>query len=408
MEDQDFDVIVYGATSFVGQIICRYMVREYGVDGDLKWAIAGRSANKLEHVKNALGESASQLPKIIADASNESALKALCAQTKVVLSTVGPYALYGEPLIRACVATGTDYCDLTGEVQWIYRMIKKYQSQAQLSGARIVNCCGFDSVPSDLGVFFLQQQAKAQFGAPCSVIKMRVKAAKGGVSGGTAASMMQVMREVKADSEVRSILRDPFALCFDDTQKPRQPQVMGAVRDTDSAGWLGPFLMEGINSRVVHRSNKLLGYAYGNDFCYSEAQMTGKGRKGWLAAQALTWGTGGVMLASAFGPTRWLLENYVMPAPGEGPSPAEQKNGFYDLRFWGETAQGDRLQVKVTGDQDPGYGSTAKMVSEAAVCLAKDAETRQEGGFWTPSSVMGEALLERLQQRAGLVFTELE
>lgn len=411
MSQPQFDIVVFGATSFVGQILSRYLLEQYGVDGPVKWAIAGRSEGKLVNLKTDLGISATDLEHITADASDEKALTDMVRQTRVIVSTVGPYALYGEPLVKVCVTEGKGYCDLTGEVQWIRRMITKYEDQAKQTGARIVHCCGFDSIPSDLGVFFLQQQAEKQFGAPCPTIKMRVKAAKGGASGGTVASLMNVVKEATADPALRKELANPFSLCPKGFKSSRrQHNVKGAEFDKDLGVWLAPFVMGAINARIVHRSNYLQSTAYGQEFAYDEAMMMGKGLKGRLAATSMAAGLGGFMVASAIKPSRWVLERFIMPKPGEGPTDKAQEEGFYDLRFIGITADGQRIRTKVTGDRDPGYGSTGKMLGEAAMCLAFDFEPEQgqeaktNGGFWTPASLMGNKILDRLKVRSGLRF----
>ena len=409
MTDKPFQIVVFGATSFVGQIICQYLTDTYGVDGEVKWAAAGRNLDKLNEVKATLGGAASNLTLLQADANDPKQLAALCDKAGVILSTVGPYALYGEPMVKACVETGTDYVDLTGETQWIRAMLIKYEKQAQASGARIVNCCGFDSIPSDLGVHFLQKQAKEKFGAPCTRVKMRVKAAKGGASGGTVASMLNIVQEATKDAELRKQLGNPYALCIDNAvNSARQPDVKSATKDPDFNAWLAPFVMAAINTRIVHRSNALLKGGYGKDFAYDEAMLTGSGTSGWLKAQAITGALGGFVVGAALKPTRWLMEKFVLPAPGEGPSPEEQKNGFYDIRFHGKTAAGEEIRTKVTGDRDPGYGSTAKMISEAALCLGVDTPASVVGGgFWTPATALGDKLIERLEAKAGLQFKVL-
>jgi short subunit dehydrogenase-like uncharacterized protein len=406
MPQPQYDLIVFGATSFVGQILSQYLVDTYGVDGDVRWAAAGRSLSKLEALKGSLGEGAVALPLIAADASDETALQTMCDKTRVVISTVGPYALYGEPLVKICAESGTDYCDLTGEVQWIRQMVTKYEAKAKASGARIVHCCGFDSIPSDMGVYFLQQQAQEQFGEPCIRVKMRVKAIKGEASGGTVASLMNVVKEAGKSPALRKELANPYSVCPEGYGSgKRQPDVKTGVYDDDFSVWIAPFVMAAINTRIVQRSNALFDNAYGVGFEYDEAMITGKGMKGWAAAQGMTIGLGGFMLASAIKPTRWLLERFVVPAPGEGPSPEAQKNGYYDLRFIGKTADGRLIKAKVTGDQDPGYGSTAKMLGQAGLCLAQDfPKTEKEGGFWTPSTMFGDKLIERLVANAGLTF----
>ena len=408
MSDSQFDVVVFGATSFVGQILCQYLFDTYGTDGELKWAAAGRSQDKLEQVKASLGDAASALPLITANANDADSLDALCAQTRVVVSTVGPYALYGEPMIKACVNSGTDYCDLTGEAQWIADMLEQYEATAKKNGARIVHCCGFDSIPSDMGVYFLQQQAQARFNAPASTVRMRVKVAKGGVSGGTVASMMNIAEEAGKDPALRKKLANPYLLCPPDHGfKSRQTSIGLASYDDDFNAWVGPFVMDAINSRVVHRSNALQNARYGKEFTYDEAMMTGRGVKGRLAAYGITGALGGFFTASAFKPTRWVVEKFV-PKPGEGPSPEAQKNGFYDLRFVGKTTDGKIIKTKVTGDRDPGYGSTGKMLGEAGMSLAFDVPAEKQGGFWTPSSLLDGKLYERLTSKAGLTFEVLE
>lgn len=409
MSQARFDVIVFGATSFVGQILCDYLFRRHGLDGGVKWAMAGRSPSKLESVRAALGEGAAGIELMVADAADEEALRAMCAQTGVVISTVGPYALYGSPLVKACVETGTDYVDLTGEAQWIHRMIEEHESRARKSGARLVHCCGFDSIPSDLGVHFHQKTAMEKFGEPATRIRMQVARIKGGASGGTVASILNIAREMASNPSLRKILANPYSLVPGGQARVRQPNVKTPQRDAETGAWLGPFVMAAVNTRIVHRSNALQDYPWGVDFLYDESMRMGRGLKGGLSATALTGGLAAFMVGAALPPSRWLMENYMLPKPGEGPSPEQQKNGMYDLRFYGTTASGNKLITKVTGDRDPGYGSTARMLGEAGVCLAHDiARTDVGGGFWTPATALGDALLARLQQHAGLTFEVID
>jgi short subunit dehydrogenase-like uncharacterized protein len=405
MNSPSFDVVVFGATSFVGKILCRYLWEQYGAQGELKWCAAGRSMPKLEELRNSLGATAAALPLAVADAADGDALRRLCASARVVVSTVGPYALYGEPLVKVCAESGTDYCDLTGEVQWIRRMLQRYEESARRSGARIVHCCGFDSIPSDLGVHFLQGQAMQRFGAPCSQIKMRVKAMRGGFSGGTAASIMNVVKEAAANPALRKELADPYSLCLPDrVPTVKQPEVKSAEFDVDFDAWVAPFVMGGINTRIVHRSN-YLSKAYGASFLYDEAVLTGREMKGRLSAVAASAGITGFMLGAALRPTRALLEKFLLPKPGEGPSSEAQRTGFFDLRFLGITADGRRLRGRVSGDRDPGYGSTAKMLGQAVACLALDVgKAAKPGGFWTPATIFGDRLIQRLTARSGLAF----
>jgi short subunit dehydrogenase-like uncharacterized protein len=405
------DFVVFGATSFVGQILVRYLADHLAGMADApRWAIAGRSAAKLEQVRQGLGAAGRALPVIVADAADETQLRALCAQTRAVVSTVGPYALYGEPLVKVCAASGVDYCDLTGETQWIRRMIARYEDAARQSGARIVHCCGFDSVPSDMGVHYLQQQARRQWGAPATAVKMRVRTLKGGASGGTVASVINVVREAAADPALRKALFDPYALCPDGHGfTARQHMVRGAAFDADFDAWIAPFVMAAINERVVHRSNALSGQAYGSRFTYDEATLTGGGFAGRLRGLALTAGLGAFMAGVVVPPVRMLLERFLLPKPGEGPSPAEQAAGRFDLRFVGRSDAGQILRVKVTGDRDPGYGSTGKMLGQAILSLALDhtrdgVKTGRGGGFWTPATMFDERFIERLTRDAGLSF----
>lgn len=410
MASTRFDLVVFGATSFVGQILARYLLEQYGVSGELRWAIAGRSQARLDELLQSLGPTAAGLPTLVADAADEAALAKLCATTRVVASTVGPYALYGEPLVKVCAASGTDYCDLTGEVQWIRRMIDRYEPQARRSGARIVHCCGFDSIPSDLGVHFLQAEARARYGQPLTRVKLRVRAMRGGFSGGTVASLLNVVKEASGNKALRKELANPYSLCPPGLASGiRQPSVKSAQFDKDFSAWTAPFVMSAINTRIVQRSNALSKHAYGRDFVYDEAVLTGRGLKGRLAATSMSVGLGGFMVAVAMPPARRLLERFALPAPGEGPSPEQQLKGFFDLRLFGRTADGRILRAKVTGDRDPGYGSTAKMLGQAAACLAFDVpKDARPGGFWTPATLLGDALITRLRAHSGLGFDILD
>lgn len=403
------EIVLFGATSFVGRIVARHLFRRHGVGRELGWALAGRSEDKLKEVRAGLGAGAEDLPLVVADADDDAALEALCADTRVVASTVGPYALYGSKLVRACVEVGTDYCDLTGEVQWIARTIAAHEDDARRTGARIVHACGFDSVPSDLGTWFLQQRARERLGAPCARVKLRVRNLRGGFSGGTAASVMNVVREA-GDPAVRRVLSDPYSIAPGGRGgRPRQPEVRFAGYDEDAGGWIAPFVMAAVNTRVVHRTNALAGDAYGADFVYDEAMLTGPGVKGLVRAVATSLGTGGFVLAAALPPSRRFLERFVLPRSGEGPSPEAQEEGGFDLRLFGIASDGGVLRARVTGDRDPGYGSTARMLGETAACLALDVpKAALPGGFWTPATALGDRLLDRLTAHAGLTFEVLD
>ncbi|MEO0906047.1 MAG: saccharopine dehydrogenase NADP-binding domain-containing protein [Pseudomonadota bacterium] len=410
MTNNRYDIIVYGATSFVGQIITRYMHEQYGdgsaADGSVSWAIAGRSKAKLEEVSAKVG--LNNVDIIVADAADEAALQKMCDAAKVIMSTVGPYALYGDLLVELCAKSGTRYCDLTGEPQWIRRMQSAHEASAKETGALVVHCCGFDSIPSDLGVHFLQSEAQKRFGAPCEKIDMRVAKMKGGASGGTIASMINLVKEASANPELRTELKDPYSTCPPDHGFTARQRNVTMEYDAAYGSWIAPFVMAAINTRVVHRSNALKDKAYGDNFLYEEAMATGDETRGKRAARMTAWGMGAMMVAMAVPPVRWMLEKTVLPAPGEGPSEKDQLEGLFDLHFLGTTAKGETIRCRVTGDRDPGYGSTAKMLSQAAACLAQDIPDDAQGGFWTPASLLGDQLIERLRAHSGLTFELVE
>jgi short subunit dehydrogenase-like uncharacterized protein len=382
-----FDIVVYGASGFTGQLVAEYLASRYG-GGDLAWAMAGRNLDKLAAVRDAVGAPA-DTPLIPADAGDPVSLNAMLAQTRAVLTTVGPYQLYGSDLVAACAATGTDYLDLCGEPVWMRRMIDAHHATAQSTGARIVFSCGFDSIPFELGVFFLQATAKAEFGAPVSRVKGRVRAMKGTFSGGTAASVKATFAAAAKDLSLVSLLKNPFALTpgFDG---PKQPPGNKPLHDDDLGMWTAPFVMSTLNTRNVHRSNLLMGFPYGRDFVYDEMMLAGFGEKGEAMAKAIV-----AANAEMGGPGG--------PQPGEGPSKQERDTGFYDLLFVGLAADGRQVRVAVRGDRDPGYGSTSKMIAESAICLERDM-TDLAGGIWTPGAAMGDRLIKRLVDNAGLSF----
>ena len=408
MDEREFDVVVWGATGFTGALVAEYLLRQYGSGGDLRWALAARNENKLEALKASLGGAAADLPVIVADSQNELGMAAMAARTRVVLTTVGPYAKFGSQLVAACVANGTHYCDLAGEAQWIRRMIDAHDAKARETGARIVHCCGFDSVPMDIGAWFLQQAAIERHGTPCDSIALLVKATRGGASGGTMASMMNLVRESREDRSVARILVNPYSLNPEGQREgPDERDQRGVRRDPVAGVWTAPFVMAGINTKVVRRSHALLGYPWGKAFRYREAVMTGRGFGGWLRASMVTAGLAGLILAASFGATRRLLERRLLPKPGEGPDAEQRENGFFDLRQFGTLPDGKVMKTRITGDRDPGYGSTSKMLGECAVCLALDS-LDSPGGVLTPASAMARPLIARLEAHAGLRFEVLD
>jgi len=402
--DREFDVIVQGATGFTGTLVAEYLLRQYGADGDLRWALAGRSEEKLRDVREGLGSAASEVHLIVADSFDKTALQSLCERTRVVLTTVGPYALYGSDLVEACVNSGTHYCDLAGEVQWIRKMVDTHHDRARETGAKIVHCCGFDSVPMDIGVWFLQRAAHEKYGSYCKSISMLVKATKGTASGGTLASMMNLIKESREDRSIARTLIHPYSLNPEgEREGPDERDQQRVIYRDDAKAWTAPFIMAGVNTKVVRRSHALAGYPYGKDFRYDESVMSGRGFSGWLKGTIMTLGLGAIVFLASFTPTRNLLQRFVLSKPGEGPDRELQQEGFFNLMQIGVLANGTQLHGRITGDQDPGYGSTSKMLSECAVCLAKD-ELEDFGGVLTPAAAMGAPLIDRLRKNAGLTF----
>lgn len=364
--------------------------------------MGGRSESKLAQVRAEVADDS--IPLVVADSHDEESLRAMAQRARVICTTVGPYGKYGSKLVAACVASQTHYCDLAGEVTWIRSMIDQHHEAAQANGTKIVNCCGFDSIPFDMGVYFVQKEAMAQTGEPAPQIQMRVKAASGGISGGTYASMGDMMEKTQEDRSLYQVLIDPYSLNPESEREgPDGRDLQSVVYDEATGGWIAPFIMAGINTKIVRRSNALSGYAYGKNFRYDEAVMTGSGFGGRLKGYASV-----VPLAVMFmaKPGSFLKKGLdrMMPKPGEGPNSDKREAGFYNLVFVATLADGSTAVAKVKGDMDPGYGSTSKMMAECAVCLAKG-ETTDINGVITPSAAMGDALLKRLQDNAGLTFS---
>ena len=388
MPPSKFDIIVYGASGFTGQLVAEYLAAHYTGQGAPKWAMAGRSLDKLASVREAIGAPA-DIALIKADADDPASLKAMVDQTSSVISTVGPYQLYGSELVALCASTGTDYFDLCGEPVWMHQMIEAHEGAARASGARIVFSCGFDSVPFELGAFFVQEEAKRAFGAPVSRVKGRVRDMRGTFSGGTAASGRATFEAISKDLSLVAILNDPFALT-PGFKGAKQPKGNKSVYEDDMQSWTAPFTMALINTRNVHRSNMLMSFPYGKEFIYDEMVLTGPGEKGEANAKK-------VMAANTekTGPNA--------PKPGEGPSKEERENGRYDLLYVAIAPDGRQVRASVKGDRDPGYGSTSKMISECAICLLRDAPD-VPAGIWTPGAAMQHKLIKRLVDNAGLTF----
>ena len=373
----EFDIIVYGATGFTGRLVAEHLAKQYGVGGEVKWAMAGRSLDKLQQVRDEIG-APKDTPLIVADAGDPASVKAMVERAKAILTTVGPYQLYGSDLVAACVAAGTDYLDLCGEPNWMAAMIKQHHEAAQKSGARILFSCGFDSIPFELGVYFAQATARQKLGGVVPRVKGRMRQLKGGLSGGTAASGRATMAAIQKDPSLFALMVDPFALT-PGFKGPEQPAGNAVERDEDLNADVGPFMMAAINTKNVHRSNFLQGHAYGTDFVYDE-----------------------MAVVDPNAPASFAVDAANSPKPGEGPSKEERETGFYDAVFIGIAADGRKVRVAVKGDKDPGYGSTSKMIAETAICLVNAPDV--PGGVWVPGAALGDRLIERLQQNAGLSF----
>ena len=386
MSEREFDVIVFGASGYTGKLVAEYMGKEYGNDESIRWAIAGRNKDKLSSVKKDLNLN-ERVSIIEVDSTNKDSLDSMTSSAKCILTTVGPYQLYGSSLVQSCSENGTDYVDLTGEPGWMYEMINAHQDTAKKSGARIVFSCGFDSIPFDLGVYFVQQAAQEKYGKPAKHVRGRVKAMNGEFSGGTIASLGATMATLKEKPELIQVLSNPFSLT-EGFEGPAQLDDSKVLLDEKLNMWVAPFVMAPINTKNIHRSNALLGHAYGEDFCYDEMMIAGEGEEGKQIADAM----------NSSNP----MGGDNLPQPGEGPSKESREQGNYDVLFFADFDEGS-IEARVTGDMDPGYGSTSKMIAESALCLIQDCEDLS-GGMYTPAPAMGEKLIKRLTKNAGLTF----
>ena len=386
MSDREFDVVIFGASGYTGKLVAEYMHDQYGNDHSIKYAIAGRNIEKLLEVKKdlRLNEDISILE---VDSSNLDSLDKMTRSARCILTTVGPYQLYGSKLVESCARNGTDYVDLTGEPGWMYEMINAHKETAQKSGARIVFSCGFDSIPFDLGVYFVQNAAKEKFGKPAPHVRGRVKAMNGEFSGGTIASLGATMSTLKEKPELIKVLANPFSLT-EGFEGPSQLDDSKPLLDEKMNMWLSPFVMAPINTKNIHRSNALLDHAYGEDFCYDEMMIAGEGDEGEQMAKAMSSGN--------------PMGGDNLPQPGEGPSKESREKGNYDILFFADLEE-KSIEARVTGDMDPGYGSTSKMIAESALCLVQDCPDLA-GGIYTPTPSMGEKLIDRLIKKAGLTF----
>ena len=396
---KQFDIIIWGATSFTGKLVVEYLFEKFA-STKIKWAIAGRNKEKLENIRSKVADK--NIPIFIADSFDEKSLSVIVKKSKVICSTVGPYSLYGSLLVELCVKHRTNYCDITGEAQWIRKIIDKFHEDAKKKKIKIVNSCGFDSIPSDMGVYFIQNQIKKAYKSYAKSIKMRVAGIRGGISGGTYGSMNNLLKEAYADKSVFKVLNNPYGLNPNDKMEGLDKKdLRKIIFDNESNSWIYPFIMAGINTKIVRRSNALSNFQYGKEFTYEEATIAGKGISGfWKAVLALF-----PLAMIGINPNSFLkkIVNSFMPKPGEGPGIEKRKNGFYNLRFYITIDKKKKAFAKVIGDSDPGYGSTSKMLAESALSLAFD-NLPGNYGVITPSFAMGDKLLNRLKENAGLSF----
>ncbi|MGN6686138.1 MAG: saccharopine dehydrogenase family protein [Actinomycetales bacterium] len=394
---RDFDLTLYGATGFVGRLVAEHLAAH--APQGLRIALAGRNKERLREVKTGLGEAAQHWSLAVAAADDEAALTQLAESSRVIVSTVGPYQRLGLPLVQACAAAGTHYADLTGEVLFVRQSIDTCHALAQQTGARIVHSCGFDSIPSDLGVLVLHEAAGELTDTTFALLK-----AKGGFSGGTIASMREQLDAVRSDRAARRIAGDPYALSPDRAAEPdlgNEHDLTKPVHDPQ-LGWLAPFVMASYNTRIVRRSNALSDYAYGRRFRYREVVGTGRGRLAPVIAGGITAALGALVAGLSFGPTRSLLDR-VLPSPGEGPSESTRQQGSFFARITTTNAAGERWTASVGAQGDPGYGATAVMLGQSALALALD-DLPPAAGVLTPATGIGQPLVERLRAQ-GFTFS---
>ncbi len=417
--DRQLDIVLFGATGFVGALTARHLAEH--APAQTRIALAGRSRDKLEQVRRDLGPAAAHWDLLVADAGEPDDMARLASSARVVVSTVGPYATYGMPLVQACAEAGTHYADLTGEVLFARRSADAWHETAQRTGAKIVHSCGFDSVPSDLGVLLTAERAAADGQGELGRTVLYVRRLRGSFSGGTIASMRTQAIESRGDARSRRILADSYALSPNRNAEPARPKrehakatgpldvVKGLVRSlpvrrTDEGHWTGPFVMASYNTRVVRRSNALLGHAYGREFSYTEVSDFGDSAKSPVLAAVATGGLYGVAGGMSFAPTRAVLDR-VLPKPGEGPSPEAQRKGSFRMEIETTTTTGARYRTIVAGDADPGYSGTAIMLGQSALSLAND-DLSDRAGVLTPAVALGDHLAQRLREHQFTLTTD--
>jgi short subunit dehydrogenase-like uncharacterized protein len=402
--EREFDVIVFGASGFVGRLTADYLAAH--APSGLRIALGGRSAERLTAVRDELGEVAADWPIVVADSSDGDAMVALARSTRVVVTTVGPYSRYGLPLVAACAAEGTHYADLTGEVLFVRDSLQGYADTARASGARIVHSCGFDSVPSDIGVLLLAEKALADGEGTLESTTLVVRSMRGGISGGTIDSGRAMAQAIAADRSLARVMIDPYALSPDRAAEPDAGPAPDAVRirrDASVGAWVGPFVMAPYNTRVVRMSNALQDWSYGRTFRYREAMAYGDDAFAPLRAVGVSAGVAVGIAGLAFGPTRAVLDRFL-PAPGEGPDEETRTNGGFDIEIRTRTTSGAAYRAVVSAQGDPGYAATSVMLGESTLALALDRDLLPDRtGVLTPASGIGVRLAERLRL-AGFTF----
>lgn len=393
---RDHDLVVFGATGFVGRLLAAYLAEH--APADTRIALAGRSRSRLLDVRAGLPTTGRDWPVLEADSGDPTSLAALAGQTRVLVTTVGPYTRYGLPVVEACAAAGTHYADLTGEVLFVRDAMAGTDARARETGARIVHACGYDSIPSDLSTMLLAERARADgAGGLCDV--RLVATARGGFSGGTIDSMRAQMEALQGNPALRRVLADPFALSPDRAAEPdtRQPRDAGLPARTPDGRWTAPFVMSHFNSRIVRRSNALQGWAYGRGLRYGEAMGVGRGPLGAVTAAGVAAGLVGVVSAMSLAPTRAVLDR-VLPTPGSGPSEEARRKGWFRMVVDAGTEDGRRYRATAAGAGDPGYAATAVMLGESALALALDGDRLPDrAGSLTPATALGDVLVERLR-----------
>lgn len=401
--DRQFDLVVWGATGVAGSFVAEYLTEQYSPD-TLSLALGGRDADRLEALASDLARRSEwgEIPILLGDATDPESLQDIAHSTRVVCTTVGPYTAYGTPLVEACIDAGTDYCDLTGEVTWVREMIDRYHDAAVDGNTRIVHSCGFDSVPADLGTMLVQSYATDKFDSPCDMVRIYVEDASGGVSGGTLASMAEQFEAASTDPVARQTLQNPYSLAPPGERTGVDPGAQrGPRRDRLRSAWTAPSPMAQVNERVVRRSNALLGYPWGREFRCTEVIPTGRGLKGAAGASLIAGGLGLFTAAMSVGPIRSVISEYVFPDPGEGPTEEQVESGHFTVRILGQGTTVDgpfTVEAEFGADRDPGYGATARMLGESAMCLVQDdTDSPLDGGVLTPVSAIGDPLVDRLR-----------